>query len=233
LFYLPDLKSLNVLVFQRGGGVDVKLADFGTCRITDFTMTLEVGTPRWTAPEVSGSDNNNYTHKADVYSFGKASFLLFFSLQRFPHFCFLTLCFLLFKGILMWELLIMQQPYSDFKGHNLALSRKIAEEGLRPLVPPGIQTHPFVILMKKCWDANPSVRPNFTDVLALLLQVPDLPDPLSTYIAGMGSSGASGGGRGGGTGGGGGAGGGTAEYLAQAQGGNQPSALLRRKSTIR
>lgn len=132
---------------------------------------------------------------------------------------------------------MMQQPYSDFKGHNLALSRKIVEEGLRPLVPPGIQTHPFVILMKKCWDANPSVRPNFTDVLALLLQVPDLPDPLSTYTAGMGSSGASGGGGGRGTGGAGAGGGGAGAeyYLAQAQGGggNQPSALLKRKSTIR
>lgn len=37
--------------------------------MADESMTMRVGTTRWTAPEVL-HEEGNYTEKADVYSFG-------------------------------------------------------------------------------------------------------------------------------------------------------------------
>jgi serine/threonine-protein kinase CTR1 len=60
-----DLKALNLLV---DNSFNVKVADFGIARPrVDDTMTF-CGTPKWTAPEVLRM--NNYSEKADVFSFG-------------------------------------------------------------------------------------------------------------------------------------------------------------------
>ncbi len=60
-----DLKALNLLVDKS---FNVKVADFGIARPrVDDTMTF-CGTPKWTAPEVLRM--NNYSEKADVFSFG-------------------------------------------------------------------------------------------------------------------------------------------------------------------
>jgi serine/threonine protein kinase len=61
-----DLKSQNILL--AAGGV-AKIADFGLSRFQQdmASMTGQVGTPGWTAPEVY--KHNSYNHKVDVYSF--------------------------------------------------------------------------------------------------------------------------------------------------------------------
>lgn len=50
--------------------MECKIIDFGTSRSlkSDKIMTKNIGTPAWIAPEVFLTDN--YTEKADVYSFG-------------------------------------------------------------------------------------------------------------------------------------------------------------------
>lgn len=62
-----DFKSLNLLV---DGNFHVKVADFGLARVVNRgkMMTVEIGTPHWTAPEVLSKEA--YTEKADVFSFG-------------------------------------------------------------------------------------------------------------------------------------------------------------------
>ncbi|GMF35954.1 unnamed protein product [Phytophthora fragariaefolia] len=61
-----DLKSHNVLLNQA---MDAKLADFGISRERlDQTMTAEVGTSLWMAPEVMLG--MKYDEKADMFSFG-------------------------------------------------------------------------------------------------------------------------------------------------------------------
>ncbi|KAG1692783.1 hypothetical protein DVH05_024398 [Phytophthora capsici] len=61
-----DLKSRNVLLTSH---LDAKLADFGVAREhIDRTMTAEVGTSLWMAPEVLMGQR--YDHKADIFSFG-------------------------------------------------------------------------------------------------------------------------------------------------------------------
>ncbi len=63
-----DLKSQNILLDSRGAA---KIADFGLSRFFQVdiaSMTGQIGTPGWTAPEVYKS--SSYDHKVDVYSFG-------------------------------------------------------------------------------------------------------------------------------------------------------------------
>ena len=60
-----DLKSLNLLLDDS---FRTKLIDFGWTRKLDIKMTGKIGTYQWMAPEVIS--NQNYTEKADVFSFG-------------------------------------------------------------------------------------------------------------------------------------------------------------------
>lgn len=68
-----DLKGQNILINREW---KAKVADFGISRpMVDSSMTMRVGTTRWTAPECLQKEGV-YTEKADVYSFGKAAALL-------------------------------------------------------------------------------------------------------------------------------------------------------------
>ncbi|CAK4080931.1 unnamed protein product [Aphanomyces euteiches] len=63
-----DLKARNILLTETWVA---KLTDFGTSRAYsegDATMTAEIGTIPWIAPEVLRGDR--YNEKADIYSFG-------------------------------------------------------------------------------------------------------------------------------------------------------------------
>jgi serine/threonine protein kinase len=70
-----------------------KIADFGLSRSVAASMTMRVGTTRWTAPEVlCGS---HYLPSADVYSF----------------------------AVLLWELGTLKIPYADTRfSHQLEAS---------------------------------------------------------------------------------------------------------------
>ncbi|KAF0716279.1 Aste57867_2922 [Aphanomyces stellatus] len=62
-----DVKAKNVLL---SASMEAKLSDFGTsrCRMDDLTMTAEIGTAAWIAPEVL--KGVRYSEQADIYSFG-------------------------------------------------------------------------------------------------------------------------------------------------------------------
>ncbi|XP_030485929.2 serine/threonine-protein kinase STY8 [Cannabis sativa] len=118
----------------------VKVADFGVARVQaqSGVMTAETGTYRWMAPEVI--EHKPYDHKADIFSF----------------------------GIVMWELLTGEIPYSSLTPLQAAVG--VVQKGLRPTIPKN--THPRLVeLLEGCWQQDPTERPNFSEIIEILRQI--------------------------------------------------------------
>ncbi|XP_063948366.1 uncharacterized protein LOC108218467 isoform X1 [Daucus carota subsp. sativus] len=64
-------------------------------------------------------------------------------------------------GIVLWELLTGEEPYKDL--HYGAIIGGIVSNSLRPHVPDFCDQE-WKSLMERCWSADPSERPNFTEV---------------------------------------------------------------------
>ena len=153
-----DLKPSNCLVNKMG---IIKIADFGCSRwiiedaasmihhgpIVDVrdcsrTMTSNIGTPCWTAPELMADPGDSgqaqYSLKVDVYSF----------------------------SIIMWQLLTGKMPFEEVNGSLLHLEEKVIE-GHRPTIPENCPDLMHKLLMYG-WDANPDKRPSFREMLHLI-----------------------------------------------------------------
>ncbi|KAL3532237.1 hypothetical protein ACH5RR_005758 [Cinchona calisaya] len=64
-------------------------------------------------------------------------------------------------GIVMWELLTGEEPYADL--HYGAIIGGIVSNTLRPSVPESCDPD-WKALMERCWSAEPSERPSFTEI---------------------------------------------------------------------
>ncbi|KAI5674456.1 hypothetical protein M9H77_14820 [Catharanthus roseus] len=64
-------------------------------------------------------------------------------------------------GIVMWELLTGEEPYADL--HYGAIIGGIVSNTLRPSVPESCDPD-WRSLMERCWAAEPSERPSFTEI---------------------------------------------------------------------
>jgi transitional endoplasmic reticulum ATPase len=64
-----DLNLVNILLKKIENGIVVKIADFDISKVheNDKVNTLDQGTPKYMAPELS---KENYNTKADIYSLG-------------------------------------------------------------------------------------------------------------------------------------------------------------------
>lgn len=123
--------------------------DNGQCKITDFglarqagqageAMTGMAGTFHWMAPEIL--ENQPYTFKADVYSY----------------------------GIVLWEILAREPPFADYPPHKIMYNvinykERPPLEKISPDCPQNL-----VIIMRACWEQDPEKRPNFSDVIQAL-----------------------------------------------------------------
>jgi serine/threonine protein kinase len=91
----------------------------------------------WLAPEIMKKEQ--YTEKADVYSF----------------------------GIILWELLVRNKPFDEYEvAHSQfisALEDEIIVNGLRPTIPPDCPTE-YRELICDCWQGDPKRRPNFEEI---------------------------------------------------------------------
>ena len=104
------------------------------------------GTPRYMAPEVAycmqGEQGElaHYDKSCDVYSF----------------------------GILMWEVMNMQQPFGTLSSYSALLA---AMRGDRPPISLEGDRSAFGGIIADCWSHSPSQRPAMTDVIQQLLLI--------------------------------------------------------------
>eukprot|EP00940_MAST-03C_sp_MAST-3C-sp2_P001049 g1049.t1 len=156
-----DLKCDNCLLCDdRSGGVRCKVADFGLSKlvvaaargeaaerptktaaaVADPTMTAGLGTAPYMAPELLAhlkASSSRYDHKVDVYAF----------------------------GIIMWETLSLSMPWAECKFSYEMFDA--VKSGRRPAVTPAMRREApdgYVRVMRGCWDAIPSNRPEFDEI---------------------------------------------------------------------
>lgn len=71
-------------------------------------------------------------------------------------------------GIVLWELLTGKLPYEQLSPLQAAVG--VVQQGLRPSIPS--HSHPKLVgLLKRCWQRDPFLRPEFSEILELLQQL--------------------------------------------------------------
>jgi len=138
-----DLKRENLLLDRS---LVVKLSDFGlSCLIPrEGFVEGQTGTPWLIAPEIW--KKQKYNESVDVYSF----------------------------GLTFWEIMCNKEVGDDPKFlaiQNLTqLLDAVVRNGIRPSIPP---TSPpdLVILLRNCWDGDPSRRYNFGQIIPLMEKI--------------------------------------------------------------
>jgi serine/threonine protein kinase len=71
-------------------------------------------------------------------------------------------------GIVLWELVTGSVPFANMSAVQAAFA--VVNKGVRPAIPqdclPALGE-----IMARCWDANPEVRPPFSEIVGMLEQV--------------------------------------------------------------
>nr|KJB58021.1 hypothetical protein B456_009G190600 [Gossypium raimondii] len=68
-------------------------------------------------------------------------------------------------GVVLWEMLTGKLPYENLTPLQAAVG--VVQKGLRPVIPQ--HTRPkFVELLERCWQQDPSLRPEFSEITNLL-----------------------------------------------------------------
>ncbi|KAL5557792.1 hypothetical protein UlMin_034003, partial [Ulmus minor] len=68
-------------------------------------------------------------------------------------------------GIFVWELLTGKLPYDNLTPLQAAVG--VVRKGLRPTIP--AQTHAMLVeLLERCWQQEPSIRPEFLEIQEIL-----------------------------------------------------------------
>ncbi|CAK4689654.1 hypothetical protein LEN26_019691 [Aphanomyces euteiches] len=137
-----DLKSKNVLMAENW---EAKLSDFGISRVTsnDDTMTSNIGTVAWIAPEVL--TGGRYSEKADIYSF----------------------------GVFLSELDTLESPYAEMNEKNAGgfsnarIAMMVSEGALQPSFTDTIPS-PILELARKCLSYHDVNRPSAKQIAEAL-----------------------------------------------------------------
>ncbi|CAL5327322.1 unnamed protein product [Camellia sinensis] len=132
----------------------VKLADFGLAREESITemMTAETGTYRWMAPELYSTVTLRQGEKKHYnHKVDAYSF-----------------------AIVLWELVHNKLPFEGMS--NLQAAYAAAFKNARP----SLEDLPeeLAIILDSCWKEDPNTRPNFTQIIQMLLQYLSTISPL-------------------------------------------------------
>ncbi|NXT41754.1 ILK kinase, partial [Pelecanoides urinatrix] len=136
----PSLPLLKKLLLHRITQIDEDM----TARISmadvkfSFQCPGRMYAPAWVAPEALQKKPEEINRRsADMWSF----------------------------AVLLWELVTREVPFADLS--NMEIGMKVALEGLRPTIPPGISPH-ICKLMKICMNEDPAKRPKFDMIVPIL-----------------------------------------------------------------
>jgi serine/threonine protein kinase len=141
--YHGDLKPSDLIIDSTGS---VAIGDFLTCKLEDtkFTVASQVGSPSYSAPEVSGgTDRIEKTAKADVFSF----------------------------GIILYEILCGQRVFpSTLAPATIWKKARDPKPSARPMISASI--HPTLrSCIQRCWVPDPVKRPKLADIWQQLRDV--------------------------------------------------------------
>jgi hypothetical protein len=148
-----DLKSSNILVdsvdCSGKGYLRVKVADFGLAKIkaasaTYSLQTKNVGTTRWMAPELLTSSDQRESSEPTPQEL------------RYPF-----MVDVYSYAITCSEILTGHLPFYELQ--NLSNLRERVKDGLRPQLPASVPPC-LVSLIQRCWDAEASKRPKFSEI---------------------------------------------------------------------
>ena len=103
-------------------------------------MTGLAGTFHWMAPEVLQSDE--YTHKADVYSY----------------------------GIVLWEIIMREPPFNQKKAPEIISGVIQGMRPDMTRIPKDIPNE-MIIIMTQCWNHDPNKRPDMIHVIKYLKKI--------------------------------------------------------------
>ncbi|CAB4265505.1 unnamed protein product [Prunus armeniaca] len=71
-------------------------------------------------------------------------------------------------GVVLWELLTGKLPYENLTPLQAAVG--VVQKGLRPTIPR--HTNPMLMeLMERCWQQEPSLRPEFSEIVKMLRHI--------------------------------------------------------------
>ncbi|CBI14949.3 hypothetical protein VitviT2T_026458 [Vitis vinifera] len=138
-----DLKPENLIL--TADHKTVKLVDFGLAREESLTemMTAETGTYRWMAPELYSTVTLRHGEKKHYNN--KVDAYSF--------------------AIVLWELLHNKLPFEGMS--NLQAAYAAAFKNVRP----SAENLPeeLAIILTSCWKEDPNARPNFSQIVQMLL----------------------------------------------------------------
>ncbi|KAH7577294.1 hypothetical protein ACOSP7_001854 [Xanthoceras sorbifolium] len=138
-----DLKPENLIL--TADHKTVKLADFGLAREESVTemMTAETGTYRWMAPELYSTVTLRRGEKKHYnHKVDAYSF-----------------------GIVLWELIHNKLPFEGMS--NLQAAYAAAFKNVRPSAED--LPEDLALIVTSCWKEDPNTRPNFSQIIQMLL----------------------------------------------------------------
>ncbi|GMS90698.1 hypothetical protein PENTCL1PPCAC_12873, partial [Pristionchus entomophagus] len=143
--YHGDLKPLNILISI---GREAKVADFGLSGLSSSRGAFHDsnrGTARYMAPEQHAGEMLDLEgfKKCDVWAF----------------------------GIVLWEMITCQLPFSAFHDHQISSLIGAKNENSHPVLPNTDVCEALVNLLKKCWSSKSINRLSMFNITRRLLDI--------------------------------------------------------------